>query len=274
MYSTTTPGNKFTDDDKNAICNAYPASGSACADTSECSGGLACINAKCTLCKADADCGSNSACEDGFCIKSCKSNTDCTGGLVCREGRCNSCVSDTECGSDRYCDQDVCAAKCKDAETDCLTDQLCMSDGRCIDPNTCATHDHCPTGEFCRISSCQSTADLGKTCQGQKDCGSGLECLTDEGKSFCTSWCLKQGSPCPKGYVCKPFDEERSFCAIAPKAPTTNNNNNNGGGSGNETGGAGCNVTRNPSQLGTLELLSFLFAGLWLVLAFRRRQRA
>ena len=265
MHATTSASSKFTDDDKNAVCGAYPASGGKCQSNSECEGGLACVGGKCGLCSSNADCGGNSACEDGTCVKSCKSHSECEGGLVCRGDRCTSCENDSECGSDRYCDQDVCAAKCKNAEQDCNTDQLCMPDGRCIDPNTCATHDHCKQGEFCRIGTCASTKDLGKTCQGQKDCGSGLECLTDEGKSFCTSWCLKQGSACPGGFVCKPFDEERSFCALAPPEKKPDNKG------GDNKGGAGCSISSNDTGMGGAEFMFALALMLLLVGRIRRR---
>lgn len=262
MYGTTTPGSKFTDDDKNAICNAYPSSGGSCSSSSECNGGLACVGGKCTLCKTASDCGTGATCEDGLCVQSCKDNSECKGGLVCRGSKCVSCLKDSECGSDRYCDQDVCTKKCKDAATDCRTEQLCMPDGRCIDPNTCATHDHCKADELCREGTCSSTADLGKSCQGQSNCRDGLICLSEENDpaSFCTSWCLKQGSPCPQGFVCKAFDEERSFCA--PKPPEDKEGGNSDGGNGDNQTNGGCNATTNGTQspllwMGFVALLLF-----------------
>ncbi len=257
MSKTLTASSKLTEDDKNAICSAYPASGNACKETKDCPGGLACLNGKCAFCKKDSDCGQRSTCVDGTCVASCESNKDCVGGKVCRDKKCQGCLGDAECGADAYCDQDVCAPKCKSAD-DCETGFECKSDGRCVRPGGCKTHRHCPDGFYCQSEKCVDASKLGKECQGEGDCNQGEICLSDKGKSFCSTWCVKQGDPCVKGFVCKPFDEDRKFCAIAPKAAKEKNGADGGEMTdGGEEQGGGCSTTSMPLGSG---LVFWLFA--------------
>lgn len=278
MHATTRASTALSSDDENAICTAYPASGNACGATSECPGGLACVDSKCGPCSDDKQCGSNAFCKDGSCIKRCKANSDCEGGLVCRDSLCSSCTGDTECGKGRYCDQDVCAPKCKNADDDCETGFECKSDGRCVSSGGCKTHAHCGEGKYCQEESCVSDSKLGEECQGEGDCDSGQICIKDKdtGKNICSAWCLSQGAACPSKLTCKPFVADRKYCGIKPKPkPKPGNGNGDGNGNGNrgsgpEGEGGGCSVAGdNGSPLNGalfLSLLGFLFI-------LRRRRR-
>src|SRR5262249_5476167 len=93
-------------------------------------------------CSVDADCGSDSACDNGFCLvvvpgSMCSSDADCLPGDAC-DLTVNECVegglgctSDGDCGAGDICDPGGFCVPGDDTGAGCTSDADCAADESC-----------------------------------------------------------------------------------------------------------------------------------------------
>lgn len=243
MYPAYNPRTAMSNDDRQAICNAYPISANTCAESAHCPNNLVCNGGRCGKCGQDGDCGGNQYCEQGACRDHCDKDDDCQPkGRLCINRRCKACKEDTECGDDRVCEQTLCIPRCFKDE-DCKGTEKCNKKGRCVERGKCSEHKDCAEDEYCYLQNCIDKKTLNKVCSGQNDCEGNQDCVphkcsndlechqgqtcspaqicVDKEKNqtkVCAVVCKASGE-CPSGAVCKTFDSNRSFCYPKERKP-------------------------------------------------------
>lgn len=248
MYPSSSGGTRLTQDDKDGLCNAYPASANSCSEDSNCPTGMVCKEQVCAKCSSDTDCGDDKYCDNELCVSKCKTDSDCEPkGRLCVASKCKNCADDKECGETRFCKDQLCQDKCKTDE-DCSGDETCRENGRCIKRGGCVSNADCKSDEFCQNEQCISKGALGKACASASvcdadqdclphictvdlDCNEGFTCKLD-GKdgtcvdkdggsaSVCGSKCSgKSAIVCPTGFVCKEFTPGNSYCYMETRVP-------------------------------------------------------
>lgn len=119
-----------------------PADPADCNDSSQCPGGLACIDGECVPCATDADCPCWSSCEAGACVPwPCANDAECAGGAgacgdgACAEGRCvppGGGESESEAEGESEGEAE--------SEGECATDEDCPAGLVCVD-GACVEYD-------------------------------------------------------------------------------------------------------------------------------------
>jgi streptogramin lyase len=150
--------------------------------------------------EGDGNCGSNSVCIGGACLRSCTGECPrgqickddgsgqkrcfgvlpceqltCAAGEICRQGICQEPCANVSCPSGSICDNGQCVADdCYSPHKACGNGQVCRQ-GQC-EVNACATTS-CAPGEFCRNGQCLPSC-AGVTCPPDQSCRDG-QCQAD-----------------------------------------------------------------------------------------------
>jgi hypothetical protein len=118
----------------------------ACTDDIDC-GGYFCVDEQCVQCATNEDCGTDLACNDGFCQGACTQDEECPIFSACEDGDC----VETGCRSDREC-----ILFTGDAQSQCTDDAVCKtpceSNAQCGDLQIC-------TAGACEFIGCEADAD-------------------------------------------------------------------------------------------------------------------
>jgi hypothetical protein len=299
MYPTSSNNTKLTQDDREGLCKAYPISTNTCSETAHCPKGLVCNGGRCIKCQNDGQCGSEHYCDRELCVPLCRTDEDCSPkGRLCITGRCKGCLEDNDCGTGRFCDNELCHNKCQ-IDQDCQANQICKENGRCIARGDCQTNRDCKAGEHCFESKCVGRGKLGLICQGVNQCDQGQDCVihdcrkdldcleghsckleagagvctnetTAKNASICTIKCDTQ-TPCPGGFLCKPFSPTLSFCyPEARQPPPPKNGDKDPDVDQPDPSGCGCAITPAATQ-SVPTWVAILFGGFSLLIAYRRR---
>jgi hypothetical protein len=141
-------------------------------------------------CKIDRDCGTDSLCRGGSCVKTCASPDACTGGLGCVDGGCAACTANEQCAG-LY---------------------ACGVDGAC--KRTCSKNLDCKAGAHCDGGDCVAGVTVAPECSASQPCPGLYSCLTG-GK--CATKCTPAtvGTDCKKGSQCSTKGE----CVIQQQPP-------------------------------------------------------
>ncbi|HAA57576.1 MAG TPA: hypothetical protein DCE42_22610 [Myxococcales bacterium] len=287
----------LTEDDRKALCNAYPISSNTCTESSHCPAGLVCNGGRCGKCATDGNCPDKHYCDRGTCFPSCDKDSDCDPkGRICMNNRCTTCSKDEDCGSDRFCEQDLCKDKCK-TDADCDANSECRENGRCIPRGGCTATKDCKEGEYCSNGTCIGQGSLGKLCEGANDCGDGQNCVIhdcsedlechegyvcdteskacikpgdkDNKASICSIACKEDGkeTPCPGSFSCKEWSATVSYCFPPKREPQTTNPED-------PTKGEGCGCSAQKASTPGPWIVSLMGIWFFLLLIGRERRRS
>lgn len=214
--------------DDNLECAVLP----ACAQDSDCQGGLTC-NLGTQQCQRPRPCASPQDCTAApatYCntqlpTARCEVPTCLNGGLTCnaqteqcsQDGRCvpqgtgSACTSDAQCPNDVWPDTQYCS--------------FASGQGECT-PG-CRSNASCPQGQSCNgARQCVTSGggggggggQYGATCTSDGDCQAGLICGLFSGT--CTEQCPTACADCSGGACCglsgQPFCNSVGFCAAFP----------------------------------------------------------
>src|SRR5690606_4770926 len=107
-----------------------------------------CVDGGCVnICGSDAQCGSGTVCDGGFCVPNpgeCTTSSQCATGERCVEGRCLQDCHTTGCdNTNDYCAEDGFCRPRWQRDPFCSSDDDCAAGSRCID-GACRTP--CPAG--------------------------------------------------------------------------------------------------------------------------------
>jgi hypothetical protein len=196
-----------------------------CVDKTDASRTLFAHNAYCArICTVDADCPTNSICNDGSCYVS-----DCTPAPsnkeaalcvqanaisfvgTCQSGRCTTCAASADCGDGYQCINGNCIVNVDctvDSECDAYAAGTCdMSGGGatgiCSYANECTDNSECAAGQYCNTSNWVNKCFAG--CRDDASCTEfyGGQCNTETRECAYPSCSLRQDN-CPNGNYCDP----------------------------------------------------------------------
>jgi MYXO-CTERM domain-containing protein len=177
-------------DGENRTSCEFPGASVTCREGNTCQNGTAVLPATCGV--------------DGVCADS---TVDC-GEYACNAGAtaCNTtCTSDDHCRDGNYCDDGACTRR-PGLGAPCPTGDECLAGLTCIDAVCCGA-ESCPEGSTCANPGDEGFCmrELGSTCEGNAECGSG-NCVDGV---CCNSACDRQCEACDNaGSVgtCTPVD--------------------------------------------------------------------
>lgn len=181
-----------------------------CDRPSDCSKGFACNVARHSCepgttdqvpnpksCKVAADCGPGNECANAACRpvplppNPCVFNRECGDGGQCLDGLCQkACTDDDSCGTGRACISKRCVVKPIDMGS-CLSNAQCGAGQSCIDGAChlgCAKDAECQAvnkNDLCISAVCRPDERRVPECKANADCGSGLECVNAQCRTFC-----------------------------------------------------------------------------------------
>ncbi|KAK8736183.1 hypothetical protein OTU49_004861, partial [Cherax quadricarinatus] len=171
-------------------------------------------------CTTDDSCPTTYICHNSYCIDPCHVNNPCAINAECfavnREARCR-CPTGLDGDPHVKCQ----TLKCE-IDTDCPKDRTCQH-GQCVDPciyTTCADSAICTPAEHrgeCRCApgyrgdaTFRCEPDVEPICTKDKDCGTGLACISEHCQSLCSSKVCGENAVCHvvesvpfKAMVCK-----------------------------------------------------------------------
>ena len=222
--------------------------GSRCAERSECSEGLDCIDGFCgTRISLGEDCtGAFAYCEEGECVDgtcqkasdlkpaggTCAARSECADGLDCIWGVCGTGVGlGEDCsGEFVFCVEGECLdGTCQNPpeqpdlvacseDAPCEAPLRCGGDGYCHEPaepgGECGKTVPCPEGQFCGMDGfCSDLLDLGHACTDHSECA---------GDAICDNVCMifgrEIGSACSEFEQCvKTADCVDNVCRVSVK---------------------------------------------------------